>query len=215
MSAPQWAAFVVAALIFAATPGANQLLSLRNALQQGTGDAIVGLIGRFTAFAILLTATVAGLGALLLASETAFTVLKWCGVGYLMFLGTRLVWGAWQQRTDEDGGAGVPAEHNGTPRTRRRLVRQEFLVAMTNPKSILLFAAFLPQFTVPTAPVAPQLAALGAGYIAIEFAVAVGYTVVGGRLSRLGLTARIRRRVDAAAGVTMMGLAGALAVERR
>ncbi|PSK85984.1 threonine/homoserine/homoserine lactone efflux protein [Murinocardiopsis flavida] len=236
LPASQWAAFAAAALVFAAVPGPNQLLSLRNAVQQGTGDAVVGLAGRFTAFAILLAATVAGLGAVLIASETAFTVLKWCGVGYLALLGVRLVWGAWRHqpagkaggradRSNSDeadgrvvgsgGEAGAAPDAPTAHRTRWRLVRQEFLVAMTNPKSMLLFAAFLPQFTDPAAPAAPQLAALGAGYIAIEFAVAVCYTAAGGRLAGTGLTARIRRRIDAGAGLTMIGLAGALAVERR
>lgn len=87
----QWSAFLVAAAPMAVIPGANQILALRNALQQGTGDAVVALAGRFTAFLLLLAATVSGLGALLLASETAFTVVEWCGVIYLLWLGERMV----------------------------------------------------------------------------------------------------------------------------
>lgn len=72
----------MAAVLMALAPGANQWLSLRNALQQGCWEAVVALAGRFSAFLILIAATVAGLGALLLTSETAFAVVKWCGVGW-------------------------------------------------------------------------------------------------------------------------------------
>ncbi|RCV50928.1 LysE family translocator [Marinitenerispora sediminis] len=214
MSVEQWAAFLAAASLVAVSPGANNLLSLRTALQQGARDAVVGLAGRFTAFALLAAATATGLGALLLASETAFTALKWCGVGYLLVLGLRTLWGARAPRTpDEEEAAASPSQRR-RHRGRARLVREEFLVAMTNPKAMLVFAAFLPQFADPARPLLPQLLALAAGYLAVEFAAALGYAYAGGRLSALRLTARVRRRFDQATGGAFLLMAGGLAAQR-
>lgn len=217
MADAQWTAFLIAAALMAITPGANQLLALRNALQQGTGDAVVALAGRFSAFLLLIAATVLGLGALLLASEVAFTVVKWCGVAYLLLLGGRMVLHSRapsdpaERRGDRQRSAG--GEHR---RGRWELTRQEFLVAMTNPKAMLLFAAFLPQFTDPSSGTAvAQLVALGLAYIGVEFVAALVYTGVGGRLARVDLTVHARRILDRVSGLAMIGVAGGLALERR
>ncbi|MFV2177328.1 LysE family translocator [Actinomadura sp. LOL_016] len=208
-----WHAFLVAAALMALTPGANQLLSLRNALQQGAADAIVALAGRFTAFLLLVLATAAGLGALMLASEPVFTAVRWCGVAYLLYLGGRMLY---RSRTSGRGRDGGPEGRDGVRRTRWELTRQEFGVALTNPKALLLFAAFIPQFTEPAAgPVPAQLLAFGLAYIAVEFAAALVYAGVGGSLSAFDLTARTRRLFDRATGVAMLTVAGALALDRR
>ncbi|MBE1534375.1 LysE family translocator [Actinomadura algeriensis] len=201
-----WQAFLAASVLLALTPGANQLLSLRNALQQGTADAVVALAGRFSAFLVLILATVAGLGAILLASEPVFTAVKWCGVAYLLYLGGRMLY---RSRTH----AAEPAREGTADvrRTRRELTRQEFGVAMTNPKALLLFGAFLPQFADRSAGAVPaQLLALGLAYIAVEFAAALVYAGVGGRLASFDLTARTRRWFDRATGVTMLAIAASL-----
>ncbi|WP_217711190.1 LysE family translocator [Actinomadura sp. NAK00032] len=109
-----WHAFLTAAAVMAITPGANQLLSLRNAAQQGARDAVAGLAGRLTAFFTLVLATAAGLSALLLASEPAFAAVKWCGVAYLLYLGARMLI---KHR---------PAETEPGRRGRWELIRQEF-----------------------------------------------------------------------------------------
>lgn len=87
----EWAAFFPAAVLLAATPGANQLLALRNGLRHGPRAAVGASLGRFGAFALMVAAVAAGLGALLTASEVAFSVVKWGGVAYLAWLGVRTV----------------------------------------------------------------------------------------------------------------------------
>lgn len=149
-------------------PGANQLLSLRNAVRQGTRDATVALAGRFTAFAVLVVLAATGLGAVLAASATAFAVIEWAGVGYLALLGLNTLRIAWRDRAAADRtAAGVEAP---VVRGRWWLVRQEFLVAITNPKALLLFVAFLPQFVPAGSASAPNLVVLGAAYIGVEAA---------------------------------------------
>jgi threonine/homoserine/homoserine lactone efflux protein len=216
----EWTTFFPAALLLAATPGANQLLALRNGLRYGWVSAVSASLGRFTAFALMVVAVAAGLGAVLTASELAFNVIKWCGVVYLVWLGLRTVLTAVRHgggRPDQRA-AGRPAEGDG----RRydgpsawRLARQEFVVAASNPKALILFTVFLPQFlTRDAGGAAIPLLALGVAYIGVEFCCAFGYAALGSRLKSMGITRRARRLLDALTGVAMLGLAGWLATEQ-
>ncbi|WP_163507317.1 LysE family translocator [Fodinicola acaciae] len=83
--------FPPAAVLVALTPGANNLLALSNGMRSGSRAAVGGLLGRLAAFAVLLTLAVAGLEALLAASRVAFEVVRWLGVGYLVYLGIRTI----------------------------------------------------------------------------------------------------------------------------
>lgn len=206
-----WLTFVPAAFLASIVPGANQLLSLRNALRQGTLDASVALLGRFSAFALLIGAVAVGFGTLLAESAIAFTIVKWLGVAYLSWLGMSALMKARHERRTSDVN---PVPELGT-RGRWALTRQEFLVALTNPKALLLFAAFIPQFVPSPTPSPAQLAVLGFAYIAIEAVSALAYTVVGGRLAHLDITRRAQRRIDQICGLSFLGLAGYLGFEQQ
>ncbi|MCI3935465.1 LysE family translocator [Streptomyces sp. AN091965] len=219
VSGIQWASFFPAALLLAATPGANQLLALRNGLRHGPRPAVGALAGRFGAFALMVVAVATGLGAVLTGSAVAFNVIKWCGVVCLVWLGGRTLHTAVRRQrgaspTPYTEREAAPAEDGGG-RTGRRLARQEFAVAASNPKALLLFAVFLPQFLGDgVEEAAVPLLLLGAAYIAVEFLCACGYAALGGRLKSLGITQRTRRALDACTGAAMLGLAGWLAAER-
>ncbi|MBJ3777909.1 LysE family translocator [Acuticoccus mangrovi] len=191
--------FVPAAALVAASPGANNLLSLGNGMRSGFAPTALSLSGRLAAFAILLALVIAGLGAVVAASEVAFTVIKWVGVGYLAFLGVK----TWRARVVSHG----PVKA-GTPMS---LARKEFAVAITNPKAMLLFTAFIPQFVDMSGSVASQLVALGALYLVIEFAMACGYALAGALLRRFELTAARQRLMNRISGGMMLGAAGLLA----
>nr|WP_239146384.1 LysE family translocator [Streptomyces sp. SID10815] len=207
--------------MLAATPGANQLLVLRNGLRHGTRRAVSATLGRFTAFALMVVAVAAGLGAVLTASAAAFNVVKWCGVVYLLWLGGRTIRTA--LRKPAEGGAAVAetasdeVESGEEQRGSWALARQEFLVAVSNPKAFILFAVFLPQFLPRGASsVAVPLLVLGVAYIGVEFCCAIGYAAVGGWLKRRnGGAGQPRRLIDVLTGVAMVGLAGWLATENR
>ncbi|MCT9140532.1 LysE family translocator [Streptomyces violarus] len=213
----EWATFVPSALLLAATPGANQLLTLRNGLRHGMTRAVSASLGRFSAFALMVIVVAAGMGAVLATSEVAFNVIKWCGVAYLMFLGARTVLaavrgqGAAEDRKTADEGEDEEARGGLSS---WRLGWQEFLVAATNPKALILFTVFVPQFLPPGAKdAALPLLVLGAAYIGIEFCCAFGYAALGSRLRSMGITRRSRRCLDALTGVAMLGLAGWLATD--
>ncbi|WP_406494558.1 LysE family translocator [Streptomyces sp. NBC_01604] len=120
----EWATFVPSALLLAATPGANQLLALRNGLRHGLASAVSASLGRFAAFALMVIAVAAGLGAVLTESAVAFDVIKWCGVAYLGWLGARTLLAAVRGKASRAAAGGEPADEglNGgrSPRTPRR-----------------------------------------------------------------------------------------------
>lgn len=218
----EWQAFFPAALLLAATPGANQLLTLRNGIRHGWRPAVSASAGRFTAFALMVVAVAAGLGAVLTASEVAFNIIKWCGVAYLVWLGGRTVITSLRRGGDPlQGDDGTAAGRSGTQHgcgatNSWKLARQEFIVAASNPKALILFTVFLPQFLSEGAEhIAVPLLLLGAAYIGVEFCCACGYAAVGGRLKSLGISRFTRRLLDASTGFAMLGLAGWLATENR
>jgi threonine/homoserine/homoserine lactone efflux protein len=203
----EWLAFLPAAAVLAATPGANQVLSLRNGLRAGAVPAIAALAGRFSAFLLMVVAVAVGLGAVLATSSLLLGILKWCGVAYLTWLGLR----TWLRR----GGDATATRAPPTPAGTWRLTRQEFGVAAANPKALLLFTVFLPQFLpAGAAHPGPSLLLLGVAYIGVEFCFACGYALLGARIGSPGLSARLSRRFDALTGGAMLALAAWLATER-
>ncbi|SFW46150.1 LysE family translocator [Amycolatopsis australiensis] len=197
--------FFSASVLIALTPGANNLLGLHHGMTQGVRRGLAGLAGRLTAFTLLIAAVAAGLGQLLAASETALTIIKWAGAGYLLFLGVRLLWSTFRDKT---GTVRPLAE----PTTAWRVARKEFGVAITNPKAILVFTAFVPQFIdAAHGPFPAQIALLGAVYLLAEFLAGSVYVGVGAAVKSAELTRRARRNVDRGTGVVLVGLAGVLA----
>ncbi|MGI5286138.1 LysE family translocator [Nonomuraea polychroma] len=205
-----WAGFIPAALLISLIPGANQLLGLSNAVRHGTAYALAGIGGRLAAFVVLIGLVVAGLGAILATSATALTMIKWVGVVYLAWIGFSSLRRA--RRAPAAASAASPAD---TSKRLRPLIVNEFVVGISNPKALLLFAALLPQFTGgPAADAETQLVLLGAAYLAIELIVGLGYIGVGSGIGlRLGISARTHRMIDLGSGLCFLGLAGLLAVD--
>ncbi|WP_309117671.1 LysE family translocator [Saccharothrix sp.] len=194
------AVFFGASVLVALTPGANNLLGMHHAVHHGPARAVTALFGRLGAFAVMVAAVVAGLGPVLAASHLALTVLKWAGVAYLAYLAVRVL-------TTRRGGE-VPVG-KGSP------LRKEFLVAISNPKAVLIFTAFVPQFVDPArGPIPLQLAVLGAVYLVAELLAGSAYAALGAGIRRAGLTRRARAWLDRATGAVLLGMAGALAVSK-
>jgi threonine/homoserine/homoserine lactone efflux protein len=208
MAVTDWPGFLVAALLVSLIPGANQLLGLSNAVRFGTARAMAGVAGRLAAFVVLIALVVAGLGALLIASETALEVIKWVGVAYLAWLGVTSLRSG--RRPPGPDVTPPPATAGGIG----PIVTREFVVAISNPKALLLFAALLPQFAdTGAASAGLTLAVLGAVYLVIELLVGLVYVSVGRRLGATGIPSRTQQRVDLGTGVVFVGLAGLLAAD--
>ncbi|GAA0578541.1 LysE family translocator [Caenispirillum bisanense] len=209
MSWDMWLVFVPATFLINLSPGPNNLLAMNNGVRFGFAAAMAGGLGRLPAFAALIGLTVVGLGALLATSVTAFVVLKWVGAAYLVYLGVKL-WRA--PVTDET----VAAETG--PQGRRlglHLATREFMIAASNPKAILVFTAFFPQFLDPAQPAWPQLLSLGAVFLVLEMVALAVYAASGGGLGRFMTSGRGRRIINRISGTALIGAGVALAATRR
>lgn len=205
--------FAPVAVALALTPGPNNFCGLHNGMRAGVGVALLATVGRVAAFAIFLTVSAVGLGAMLLASEAAFTAVKWVGACYLFWLG----WRAWHSR--EFNGLelmdGAEAASACAPLRLSALIAQEFLLGITNPKAIILFAAIFPQFIDPARPAAHQFLVLGAVYLAAEFVSTAVYASGGRQIRRLIRTPRGVVRLNKATGGFFMGAGGLLLAAQR
>ncbi len=168
-----WLTFVAAATALLLIPGPTVLLVLSYAISQGRRVAVASALGVATGDLIAMTASLAGLGALVLASATAFTILKWIGAAYLVWLGIKLL------RSAPSGGL-APTD---VPATRAsRIFGHTATVTALNPKSIAFFIAFVPQFLQPQAPLAPQFAILIATFVTLAALNALAYALLADRL---------------------------------
>jgi len=154
-----WLIFALAALGLSFTPGPNGLLALTHGAIYGVRRTVATVLGGALGFLVVIAISMFGIGALLTAVPDVLTVLKWVGGAYLVFLGVQ-VWRSpaisVTQGVERSGAAWWS------------LAQQGFLAAVTNPKGILFFVAFLPQFIDPTSDLGVQFAIMAATFIVIE-----------------------------------------------
>jgi threonine/homoserine/homoserine lactone efflux protein len=190
-----WLAFVAASTALVLIPGPTVLLVVSYALGQGWRAALpiaVGVaLGDFTA----MTLSVLGIGALLMASATLFTVVKWMGAAYLVYLGVKLL----------RAGGTLNAEPKTTASSALRMGAHAWLVTSLNPKGILFFVAFFPQFIDQHAAFWPQVLVLQATFLAIAFANALGYAFFASRARGLVRSERVVGVVNKAGGAMLIG----------
>uniref|UniRef100_UPI00313BD2BD LysE family translocator n=1 Tax=Pseudoduganella sp. OTU4001 TaxID=3043854 RepID=UPI00313BD2BD len=168
--------FVPACFALNMAPGPNNLLSVSNATRYGFRRSCLAGAGRLVAFAGMIALASAGLAAVLHTSELLFYGIKTAGAVYLFYL----AWQLWRARADI-GAAGADAAPTASW---RQLARQEFFVAAGNPKAILIFTAFLPQFVDPAGAVGAQFFVLGVLFLLLEVVALAAYAWMGARMQR-------------------------------
>ena len=199
-----WLAFVAASTALLLIPGPTVLLVLAYALGQGKRVAVPTALGVATGDLIAMSASLAGLGALVLASATLFTALKWIGAAYLVYLGIRMLLGA------KDAALDVQTRTDSL--SPRAAFSNAAAVTALNPKSIVFFIAFVPQFLDPSGALLTQSVILIATFVALAAFNALAYAILAARLrdtirrpsviqwlTRLGGTALIAMGVATAA----------------
>ncbi|PIB57759.1 LysE family translocator [Pseudomonas sp. 2822-17] len=169
MSLETWLLFSGAALVVILIPGPLSLLMISNSLNYGLRRSYPAFLGGVIASICLLSASALGLGALLLASEQLFSALKIVGALYLFYL----AWQSWQQSRQPAQGATVP-QAAPVPRF-RALFGRAFVLGASNPKDILFFAAFLPQFLSTEQALLPQLLIMIATWAALDLLCKLAY----------------------------------------
>ena len=199
---PTLAAFATAAMILFIVPGPVVLYVITRSVAQGTRAGLVSVVGVHLASTVHIAAAVAGLSTLLAASATAFTIVKWAGAAYLVYLGIRAL--TTSERAEDS---------SGTVRSLglRTVFRQGFVVNLLNPKTAVFFLAFVPQFIDPARNTTTQLLVLGAVFVTLGFLSDGMYAFAAGSLGdRLQRASWWRRGSKWVSGVTYLGL-GAVA----
>jgi threonine/homoserine/homoserine lactone efflux protein len=201
-----WALFVLTESLLCLTPGPAVLLVVAQALTRGAAASGWATLGILTGNALYFALSATGLGAVLLASYELFSIVRWLGAAYLIWLGLRALVGRRTARSLAPGATGTAG--------RRRTFVNGFVLQTANPKALLFFVALLPQFIEPTGPVAVQVLVLAVTSVTIELAVLLAYGVAAGRLHALAVNPRFARLADGVAG-TMLVTAGVGVAVRR
>lgn len=200
-----WLAFVAASTALLVVPGPTVLLVLSYALSQGRPVALASAAGVALGDFIAMTASLVGLGAMVAASATLFTALKWIGAAYLVWLGWRLLRAA-------------PSDSLALPQPEipaRGVFWHAAAVTALNPKSIAFFIAFVPHFLRPDAPLAPQFAAVVVTFVGLAALNAMAFALLADRLrariARPGVLVALSRM----GGLVLMGMGLVTAILRR
>jgi threonine/homoserine/homoserine lactone efflux protein len=202
VSIESWIAFCITEAILCFTPGPAVLLVASVALGRGMRSGLGAIYGIIAANTLYFALSAAGIGALLLASRELFLVLKWVGASYLVWLGVRMI--------VVGGGGRSDAPHD----TSGRAFLRGFVVQGANPKAIVFFVAFLPQFLDPAQPLGPQLVILAASSVVIEFAALVSYAHAAASAGR-HVGPRVVRALERIGGGLLIGAGVRLAAIRQ
>jgi len=196
MSVQLWLAFVAASAVMLVIPGPTILTVISYSVAHGrrANVPLVAAVALGDSTALVLS--LLGVGSLLAASAAWFTVVKWAGGLYLLYLGAKLL------RAGVTSGEGLP---EAAPATPARLFLNTYAVTALNPKGMVFFVAFLPQFIAPEAPVAPQLWLLAITFVALATVNATLYAVFAGTARRLLESPRAQRRFNLAGGAMLCG----------
>jgi threonine/homoserine/homoserine lactone efflux protein len=192
-------AFIAAVAMLMLIPGPNVALITSASIAHGTRAGLLTVLGTSCAMIPQLALTALGMTALLALMAQLFDILRWLGVVYLFYLG----WRSWSATTDR--------LNVGTTHPKQLLLRG-FLVSFSNPKTLLFYGAFLPQFIAPDRPVGPQLALLSATFLVLALGIDSGWALLAGRSRHLLLRrGRLRQRLT---GGLLMTAAIGLALAR-
>ena len=203
MDVSLWLAFVAASFALLMIPGPTILLVLSYALTQGRKVAIATASGVALGDLIAMTASLIGLGALIATSALAFSIVKWCGAAYLVYLGLKML-----RNAPKDGAGLVKTNSHATPRA---VFWHSAIVTALNPKSIGFFIAFVPQFISVDATYAPQAAILIATFVGLAALNAFAYALLADKMRSQISRPLVMRRLTQAGGVTLIGMGAATA----
>lgn len=199
MSIETWAAYFVACWVISLTPGAGAVASMSSGMNYGFVRGYWNALGLQLALLLQIAIVAAGVGALIATSAVGFAIIKWFGVGYLLYLAYR----QWQAPVQE---LSLQPRPIGRPLS---LVLRGFVINFSNPKAIVFILAVLPQFLDPARPLLAQYMILALTMVAVDLVVMAGYTGLAAKAMRLLDSPRRQRQVNRSFAV-MYGLAASL-----
>jgi homoserine/homoserine lactone efflux protein len=194
-----WLIYLLAAIGLSLSPGPNGLLALTHGALHGRRKALYTIFGGAFGFVAIVALSMFGIGALLKTSLAWLTVMKWIGGAYLVWLGIQ-VW--------RSAPIGIEIHASSEPRRGWSLFRQGALSALTNPKALLFFTAFLPQFIDPARSLFTQFVIMAGTFAVLEIATEIFIASMAHRISPW--LRRVGRRFNQACGGVFMALGVAL-----
>jgi len=199
MNFDTWLIYLVTSIGLSVSPGPNGLLALTHGVLHGQRKTLFTIFGGVLGFVVVIALSLFGIGALLKASLAWLTALKWAGGAYLVWLGIQV----WRSPP-----VGVRIEGTAAPRSGWSLFQQGALSALTNPKALLFFAAFLPQFIDPQRSLVGQFLVMAGTFAATELATELFIASMADRISPW--LRRVGRRFNQACGGLFVAIGVAL-----
>ncbi len=204
-----WITLFIATVVISFTPGAGAINTMGNALNQGWRRAIWGILGQQAALVVHIVIVALGVGVLVASSPVAFNAIRYAGAAYLVFLGLRQIFAkphVDEHTTDPDAAARL-----ARPESAWSMFRRGLWVNLLNPKAIVFFLAFLPQFIRPSEPLIPQYVIVALTCIVVDIAVMWGFFAVAAHgFRRFTRTVRGQRTLNTVFGVLFIGVAALL-----
>ncbi|MCC4260694.1 LysE family transporter [Pseudomonas aestusnigri] len=207
MSIETWLAFFVACWIISLSPGAGAIASMSSGLNYGFARGYWTALGLQLGLVVQIAVVAAGVGAVLAASALAFTLIKWFGVLYLLYLAWRQ-WRAPNMQVDET----QAPRALGQPLA---LMFRGLLINVSNPKAVVFMLAVLPQFLDVSRPLLSQYLIMGLTMITVDLIVMAGYTGLAARVLRLLRSPRQQRLLNRTFAGLFAAAAGMLTLVRR
>src|SRR4051794_7558436 len=202
--------FMGIAAVLTITPGADTALVTKNAISRGRASGFATTFGISLGCLVHSIASALGLSAILARSAEAYQLVKLAGAVYLIYIGIRSLWTAYQS-----GAAAASATAEAQPASTRRSFAEGLFTNLLNPKVALFYLTFLPQFIKPGEPVLQTSALLAGIHIAMGLTWLSLYTIFLGRMKHVLSRSNIKRNLEAVTGALLLALGTRLAFERR
>jgi threonine/homoserine/homoserine lactone efflux protein len=191
--------YVLTEAALSLSPGPAVMLVIAYGLTQGARRSVPATLGILSANAVYFAISATSLGALLVSSRTFFFAVKWLGAAYLLYLGSRALFGR-------------PSPITASNRTARgsswrSVYASGLTLQLANPKTLIFFVAILPQFVDPRLPIGAQMAWLAAGSVVPEFFILAGYGFLASRAAHIATDPRYARWTDRIAGALVLAAA--------
>lgn len=199
-----WLAFLLASCLISISPGAGAVNTMSNGLRHGVRNTLPAILGLQLGYGAQILLVGVGLGALLASSALAFSLVKWTGVAYLVWLGVQKF---------REGGFGVTSEDQPQESAQKRFWNAAF-VNLTNPKATVFLVALFPQFVDPNASHMTQFLEMGVTLIVVDVVVMLGYATLASRLLGWLKTPARQRHMNRVFGSLFMGAAVLMASYR-
>lgn len=188
--------YVLTEAALSLSPGPAVMLVIAYGLTQGARRSIYATLGILSANAIYFALSATSIGAVIAASPTFFTAVKWLGAAYLVYVALSAIFGRPSPLTVSNAAS--------RPASRRSIYLAGLSLQLANPKTLIFFAAILPQFVDPRLPVAAQMLWLAAGSVIPELFILAGYGFLASRARRIATDPRFARWTDVLAGVLVL-----------